>query len=128
MPGLRDWSGHSCYSPPNMLQRCHCWEPLSPSSNTTPKLPSAVNIPAYTWSSCSAGGMAQASLDDDEVGEDDFQTPHTPVCHVVRQDGGSHGEPAIFNQKIASLALIANEVHAVAGDCRHWQGCSPGTH
>ena len=37
--------------------------------------------------------MAWAPLDgDDEVGEDDFQTPHTPVCHVV--GGGSHGEPA----------------------------------
>ena len=36
--------------------------------------------------------MARASLDDDEVGEDDCQTPHTPVHHVVRRDGGSHGE------------------------------------
>ena len=38
--------------------------------------------------------MARASLDDDEAGEDDFQTLHTPVHHVVRQDGGSHGELA----------------------------------
>ena len=93
-PGLTDWSGHSCCSPPNMLPRCHCGKPLSPSSNTMPKLSSAVNILAYTWSSCSAGGMAQASLDDDEVGEDNFQIPHTPVCHVVRQDRGGCGEPA----------------------------------
>ena len=84
MPGLRDWSGHSCCSPPNMPLRCHCGEPLSPSSNTTPKLPSAINILAYAWSSHLAGGMAQASLDDDEVGEDDFQTPHTPVCCIVK--------------------------------------------
>ena len=33
------------------LPRCHCGEPLSPGVNTTPKLPSAVNIPAYTRSS-----------------------------------------------------------------------------
>ena len=55
-PGLRDWSGHSCCSPPNMSLRCHCGETLSLSSNTTPKLPSAVNILAYAWSSCSTGG------------------------------------------------------------------------
>ena len=82
--GHRDWSGYSCYSPPNMPPRCHCREPLSPSSNTMPKLSSAMNILAYTQSSCSAGGMARASLDDDEVGKDDFQTPHTPVRHMVR--------------------------------------------
>ena len=84
MPGLRDWSRHSCCSPPIMPPSCHCREPLSPSSNTMPKLSSAMNILAYARSSCSAGGMAQASLDDNKTGEDDFQTPHTPVCHVVR--------------------------------------------
>ena len=84
MPSHSDWSRYSCCSPPNTLLRCHCGEPLSPSSNTMPKLSSAVNIPTYARSSCSVGGMAQASLDDDEVGEDDFQTPHTPVHHVVR--------------------------------------------
>ena len=84
MPGLRDLSRHSCCSPPNMPPRCHYREPLSPSSNTMPKLPSAVNIPAYAQSSHSTEGMAQASLDDDEVGEDYFQTPHTPVHHIVR--------------------------------------------
>ena len=26
--------------------------------------------------------------------EDDFQTLHTPVCHIVQQEGDSHGEPA----------------------------------
>ena len=39
--------------------------------------------------------MARASLDNDEAGEDDFQTLHTPVHHVVRRDGGGHGEPAM---------------------------------
>ena len=77
MPGLRDRSRHSCCSPPNTPPRCHCGEPLSPSSNTTPKLPLAMNILAYAQSSRSTGGMAQASLDDDEVREDDFQT-NTP--------------------------------------------------
>ena len=59
-----------------------------------PKLALAVNIPSYAWSSHSCGGMAWASLDDEDAWEDDFQTPHTPVCHVVQWDGGSRGEPA----------------------------------
>ena len=84
MPALKDLSRHSCCLPPNTPPRCHCGEPLSLGVNTTPKLPSAVNILAYAWSSCSAGGMARASLDNEEVWEDDFQTPHTPVCHIVR--------------------------------------------
>ena len=81
-PGLRDWSGHSCCSPPNTLPRCHCGEPLSMGINTMPKLPSVINIPAYAQSSCSARGMARASFDNDEVGDDDFQTPHTPHTPV----------------------------------------------
>ena len=52
----RDWSRYSCCSPPNTPPRCHFGEPLSPSSNTTPKLSPAVNVPAYTQSSCSVGG------------------------------------------------------------------------
>ena len=90
----RDWNGHSCCSPPNMPPRWHCGEPLSPGAKTTPKFPLAVNVPAYAQSSCSGGGMARASLDDEEVWEDDFQTQHSPAHHVVRQNGGSHGEPA----------------------------------
>ena len=94
MLAQRDWSGHSCCSLPNMPPRCHCGEPLSPGANTTPKLSSAVNVPAYAWSSCSGRGMARASLDDEDTWEDDFHTPHSPVCYIVRQDGGGHGEPA----------------------------------
>ena len=86
-PALRDWSRHSCCSPPNMPLRCHCGGPLSPGADTMPKLTSAVNVPAYICSSCSGGGMARASLDDEDVWEDDFQTPHMPVCHVVQQSG-----------------------------------------
>ena len=59
-----------------------------------PKLSSAVRIPAYARSSHSAGGVAQALLDDDEDWEVDFQTPHTPIHHVVRQEEGGQGEPA----------------------------------
>ena len=59
MLALRDWSRHSCCSPPNMLPRCHCWEPSSQSADTMPKLASAVNIPSYAGSSHSGGGMAR---------------------------------------------------------------------
>ena len=58
-----------------------------------PKLASAVNIPSHAWSSHSGGGMAWASLDDEDAWEDDCQTLHTPVhCVVQREDGGC-GEP-----------------------------------
>ena len=59
-------------------------ELFSPSSDTAPKLSSAVSVLAYARSSHSAGGVAQALLDDDEDGEEDLQTPHTPVHHMVR--------------------------------------------
>ena len=36
--------------------------------------------------------MAQASLDDEDAWEDNFQTPHMPVHHVVQGEDGSHGE------------------------------------
>ena len=60
-----------------------------------PKLPSAVNVLAYARSSHSGGGMARASLDDEDVWEDDFQTPHSPANHIVRRNGGGHGGPAV---------------------------------
>ena len=49
---------------------------------TTPKVASAVNVPPHAQSSHSGEGMALASLDQDEVLEDDFQTQHTPVHRV----------------------------------------------
>ena len=91
---LRDWSRHSCCPPPNMLPRCHCRGPLFPGANTMPKLASAVNVPAYACSSCSSRGMARASLDDEDVWEDDFQTPHMLVRCVVQQSGGGCGDLA----------------------------------
>ena len=73
------WSRYSCCSPPNTSLRCHgMGEPFSPSLNITPKLSSAVSIPAYARSSCSTGGVAQALLDDDEDWEETFR-PHTPL-------------------------------------------------
>ena len=91
---LRDCSGHSCCSPPNTPLKCHCWEPSSPGADTMLKLASAVNILSYAWSSCSSGGMARASLDKEDAWEDDFQTPHMLVYHVVWHDRGSRGELA----------------------------------
>ena len=89
------WSGYSCCSPPNMLPRCHSMaEPFSPSWNTTPKLSSAMSILAYARSSHPVGGMAQASLDDDENGEKDFQISHTPVCCLVWREEGGQGKLA----------------------------------
>ena len=95
MPALRDWSGNSCCSLPNMPPRCHCGGPISPSANTMPKLTSAVNVPAYAHSSRSSGGMDRASLDDEDMWEDDFQTLHMPVCRIVWHDGDSHRELAM---------------------------------
>ena len=93
-PALRDWSGHSCCLPPNTPLRCHCGVPLSLGADTMPKLALAVNVPAYACSSHSGRGMARASLDNEDMWEDDFQTPHMLVCCVVQQDGGSHRELA----------------------------------
>ena len=69
-----------------MLSRCHCRAALSPDANTMPKLASAVNVLSHAWSSHSYREMAQASLDDEDAWEDDFQTLHTPVHHIVWWD------------------------------------------
>ena len=72
-----------------------------------PKFCSAVNVLAYARSSCLVGGMVQASLDDDESGKD-FHTLHTPIHHVVRQEGDGQGEPA------------AEQMEASAGSLAWW--------
>ena len=54
-----------------------------------PKVASAVKIPSHAQSSHSGEGTAQASLNEDEAWEDDFQTPHTPVHHVMQQEDDS---------------------------------------
>ena len=58
-----------------------------------PKLASAVNVPSYAWSSHSSGGMARASLDKEDAWEDNFQTLHMPVHHIVWRDRGGSREP-----------------------------------
>ena len=63
--------------------RCYGSVAVSPGISTMPKVPSRVNIPSYTRSSHSGEGTARASLNEDEVLEDDFQTPHTLVRHVM---------------------------------------------
>ena len=64
-----------------------------------------MSVPAYARSSHSAGGVAQASLDDDEDWEEDFQTPHTPTHCVVRQEEGSQGEPAAEQMEASGGSL-----------------------
>ena len=73
------WSGYSCCSPPNMPQRCHSTgEPFSPSSNTTPKLSSAVSVLAYTRSSRSAGVGSRPRWMIMKTGRRTYR-PHTPL-------------------------------------------------
>ena len=55
-----------------------------------PKVALAVNVPSHAQSSHSSEGMAQASLEEDNAWEDDFQTSHTPVCHVVWWEDDGH--------------------------------------
>ena len=84
---------------PCMPSRCYCGVTMSPNTNTKPKLASAVNVPSHVHSSHSSGGMAWASLDVDNTWDDDFQTPHTPVHHVVWREDDSHGELADARMK-----------------------------
>ena len=77
-------------SPPCTPLRCYCGTAVNPDISTMPKVASAVNIPSHAWSSHSGEGMARAYLDEDEVLEDDFQTLHTLVCCIMRQEDDSH--------------------------------------
>ena len=89
--GNRDGCSHG--SSLCMPSRCHCGAAISPNANTMPKLASAVNVPSHAWCSHSSGEMAWASLYDEDTWDDDFQTPNTPVCHIVRREDAGHGEP-----------------------------------
>ena len=84
MPSQKGWSRYTCGSPPNTppLRYPGVGELFSSSLDTTPKLSSAVSVPTYARSSCSAGGVAQALLYDYK--DEDFQTPHIPVHRMVR--------------------------------------------
>ena len=77
---------HGATSPPCTSLRCCCSTAASHNVCTTPKVASAVNVPAHAWSSRSGEGTAWTSLDQDEAQEDDFQTQHMPVCRVMRQE------------------------------------------
>ena len=104
--GNRD--GHSCgpfpHTPlrshpgaatsPCIPLRCYCRAATSPNVSTTPKVALVVNIPSHAWSSHSGEGMARASLNEDDAWEDDFQTLHMPVCHVMQWDDDGHRCPA----------------------------------
>ena len=75
-----------------MPLRCYCRATASPDTNTMPKLASAVSVLTHVQSSHSGGGMARASLNDEDAWDDDFQTPHTPVHHVVWREDTGRGE------------------------------------
>ena len=108
MPAQGTRDGHSCGPSPHMPLRCHhgatslpctpsrccCGVAVSHNVCTTPKVASAVNVPAHTRSSHSSEGTAQASLDQDEAQEDDFQTQHMPVCCLMRQEDDGHQSSA----------------------------------
>ena len=79
---------HGVTSTPCTPLRCCCGMAASHDVSTTPKVALAVNVPPYARSNHSNEGTAWASLDQDEALEDDFQTQHTPVHHVMRQDDG----------------------------------------
>ena len=80
-------------APPCMPLRCYCRATASPDTNTMPKLALAVNVLSHAQSGHSGGGMARASLDDEDAWDDDFQTPHTPIRRIVQREDNSHGEP-----------------------------------
>ena len=100
---------------PCATTRCYSGATVSHDAPTTPKVASVVNVPLpHARFSHSGEGTALASLDQEEVLEDDFQTQHTPVCHVKRRgdsgsgasaggpkcSGGSPGQRAIYHLDI----------------------------
>ena len=62
--------------------RCYCSATMPHDAATTLRVASVVNVPPHARSSHSGEGTALASLDQEEVLEDDFQTQHTPVRRV----------------------------------------------
>ena len=81
-------------TPPCTPLKCYCRAAVSPSISPMPKVASAVNIPSHALSSHSGEGMARASLNEDDAWEDDFQTPHMPVCRVMQRDDDGRRCPA----------------------------------
>ena len=79
---------------PCVTVRCYCDAAASHNVCTTPKVASAVNVPAHAQSSRSGEGTAWASLNQDKAQEDDFQTQHTPVCHMMWWEDDGHQSSA----------------------------------
>ena len=53
-----------------------------------------INVPTHARSSHSGEGMAQASLNQNEAQEDDFQTQHMPVRRMMRREDNGHRSSA----------------------------------
>ena len=88
---LQDVCMEQLYPPlPCATVRCYCGAATSHDLSTTPKVALMVNVPPHAQSSHSSEGTAQASLDHNEALEDDFQTQHTPVCHVMQWEDTGH--------------------------------------
>ena len=98
----------ACHIPPTCLQDVHMERLYSPvqlkgvtvapphpmMSAPHPRWLQQSMFPPHTQSSHSGEGMAWASLDHDEAFEDDFQTQHTLVHHVMQQEDTSHQSSA----------------------------------
>ena len=82
-------------TPPCTPLRCYCGAATSPNISTMLKVASVVNIPSHAWSSHSSEGTARASLNEDNALEEDFQTLHTPVHHVMRREDDGCRSPAV---------------------------------
>ena len=66
--------------------------------------------PPQAWSIHSGEGMAWASLNHDEALEDDFQTQHMPVHHIMQQEDTGHRSSA------------EGRLECSGGSPRHWTG------
>ena len=106
-PSQKGWTRFTHGSPSNTPPSRYpgAGELFSPSPDTTPRLSLAVSVPMHARSSHSAEVVAQASLDDDKDWEEDFQTPHTPVHCMVRQEEGGQGEPAAEQMEASGGSL-----------------------
>ena len=79
---------------PCVTTRCYCSAATPHDVSTTPKVASVVNVPPHTRSSHSGEGTAWASLDHDEALENDFQTQHMPVHHIMQWEDTGHRSSA----------------------------------
>ena len=118
------WDGQLCAPSPHMpsrcphgatllpctTMRCYCGTAASHDVSTTPKVASTVNVPPHIQSSHSGKGMAQASLNHDEALEDDFQTQHMPVRHIMQWEDTGHQSSA------------EGRVECSRGSPRQWTG------